>query len=500
MLKRITLDDPELWFPRGYGRPALYDVTLRLLVDGVTVDEHRFRHGIRTIDLDVVPETGPSGRFEFFVNGDPITALGTNWVQLDALHARDGDRMPRALDLLDRSGCNMVRCWGGNLYESDDFYDRCDEIGILVWQDFSLACARYPQDEEFQARIRAEAEAVVLRLRRHASIALWNGSNENDDVYVDGRIDPNSDVLTRHVLPAVVAAHDPGRGYIPGSPFYVGDLYKLGRTAPPEQHLWGERAWFKDPYYSASEARFVSEIGFHGAPAESSIRRFLPDSNGHIAVDDPVWRLHETRNNPRRPTPTSNRTRLMLEQAELVFGVVGTELATVVPASQIAQAEAKKFFVELTRLSPERTGVIWWNLLDCWPQTSDAFVDYYFEEKIAFHHLRRSQQPVCVIVAEADGWTHEVMLVSEGPASGPVEFRVTRVDDGETVLAGSLDLEPGQVRVPLGRIPRARGAQVCYLLEWSVGKARGTNHYLSGFPPYDLDRYLPAIQASESRD
>lgn len=497
---QIEVPDARLWYPRGYGEQPLYEIHAELLVDGVVSDEHRWRHGIRSVEVDWVPRPYPDGRFGISVNGEQVMILGTNWVPLDALHARDGERLARALELLDASHCNTVRCWGGNIYESDEFYDWCDEHGVLVWQDFALACARYPQEKTFQAMLEAEASSVIKRLRHHASLMLWSGSNENDDIYVDAGLEPDEDILTREVLPAAVHLHDPGRPYLLGSPSYPGELAHLGRLAPPEQHLWGDRAWFKDPFYSASTACFVSEIGFHGCPSVSSLSRFLPNLGDQIDPEDPTWRLHETTQSIQSPIKRTNRTQLMVDQANLLFGdKVGTQLDQFVPASQIAQAEAFKFVVENSRLNPRRTGVIWWNLLDCWPQTSDAVVDYYFEPKLAFQYLSRSQQPVCIAIDEADGWWHDVVLLVDGRHNGIVNYAVKSLRSQEIVLSGSADLSASQGNRKLGKVPRPQGAEDCYVIEWSIGSQHFSNHYLAGMPPYDLHTYLteflPTISA-----
>jgi beta-mannosidase len=151
---RFTIPTPQLWWPRGRGPATLYDVTVVVERDGATIDRRTFRHGIRTVSLErssVIGEDG-DGTFRFIVNGEPIFILGTNWVPLSAYHSRDVDRFPTALALVDELGCNMIRCWGGNVYEADPFYEWCDQAGVLVWQDFAMACAIYPQDAAFRTR------------------------------------------------------------------------------------------------------------------------------------------------------------------------------------------------------------------------------------------------------------------------------------------------------------------------------------------------------------
>ena len=213
---------PLLWWPRGRGDANLYDVRVELLNDATVVDSVRFRHGIRTVGLErssVTTEDG-QGEFCFIVNGERVFAMGTNWSALDAYHSRDAARIEPALDLAEDLGCNMIRCWGGNVYENDIFYDLCDSKGILIWQDFAMACAIYPQDTAFQDRLGAEVRQVVRRLRQHPSILLWSGDNECDQKYLRARKrDPNTNLLTRRVIPDVLRDEDGSRPYLPSSPY-----------------------------------------------------------------------------------------------------------------------------------------------------------------------------------------------------------------------------------------------------------------------------------------
>ena len=144
----------------------------------------------QTMRVDSPPD--PASHFVIYVNHEPIMVKGANWVPLDAFHSRDAERVGPALALFDDLGCNMIRCWGGNVYEDHPFFDRCDELGILVWQDFSFACALYPQTEDFLAQVRVEAEAVVDKLRNHPSLAIWCGDNEIDGFYVMVNLDRRS--------------------------------------------------------------------------------------------------------------------------------------------------------------------------------------------------------------------------------------------------------------------------------------------------------------------
>ncbi|MBT6147429.1 MAG: glycoside hydrolase family 2, partial [Gemmatimonadetes bacterium] len=169
----------ELWWPRGYGRPALYDISLEARDDtGGCRAEWIGRHGFRIARLEKTATTNAAGdgKFEFEVNGQRVFVKGTNWVPLDALHSRDTQHLDAALDMLVDLNCNMVRCWGGNVYEGEDFFSRCDKEGIMVWQDFAFGCALYPQTPSFHEKVRREAEAIIPMLRNHPSLVLWAGN------------------------------------------------------------------------------------------------------------------------------------------------------------------------------------------------------------------------------------------------------------------------------------------------------------------------------------
>lgn len=172
------------------------------------------------------------------------------------------------LPMLADIGCNTVRCWGGNVYENEKFYDFCDRNGIMVWQDFAMACAVYPQDDEFAKAIGEEAETIIKALRHHPSIVLWAGDNECDAAHAwnSHPTDPNENILTRKILPEKVRAHSTFTPYLPSSPYIDEEAYKSGKPTS-EDHLWGPRDYFKGDYYKNTVCHFASETGYHGCPS-----------------------------------------------------------------------------------------------------------------------------------------------------------------------------------------------------------------------------------------
>lgn len=482
--------NPRRWWPRDRGDPALYAVTVRLLKDGREVDRTEFRHGIRTVELrrTSLTDDAGAGEFCFLINGERVFMRGTNWVPADAYHSRDASRLPRMLALLDECHCNMVRCWGGNVYEPAAFFDFCDEHGIMVWQDFALACAVYPQDDAFAQVIDAEARQVIRRLRQYASLVCWSGDNECDrayDWYRRGLADRNR--LTREVLPRALADEDPSRPYLPSSPWIDATAAPANRRYLPEAHLWGPRDWFRSAYYAGAPAHFASEIGYHGCPAPGSVRRFLsPEKLWPPGNEE--WLLHAT-----SPVPGLDlwdyRIELMRKQIREMFGASPDNLEEFSALSQCVQAEAKKFFIELFRGAKwRRTGILWWNLIDGWPQFSDAVVDYYFDRKLAFHFIKRAQQPVLVMAREPQGWTQELVACNDTRESVPVRFTVRDAATGGILAEGSRTAAPDAVTV-LEVLPFTRGHARFLIFDWEGPHGLGRNHYLSGDPPFDAAAY-----------
>jgi len=489
---RFSVESPRLWWPRGRGEAALYEVTVDVVRGGATVDRRTFRHGIRTVRLErsSVVDADGHGTFRFVINDEPVFILGTNWVPLDAYHSRDRERLPAALDLVEEVGCNMIRCWGGNVYEDDLFFDRCDAAGVLVWQDFAMACAIYPQDEAFQGVIRDEVRSVVRRLRQHPSVVVWAGDNECDEQYVwkARRRDPNDNVLTRRVIPEVLRDEDPSRPYLPSSPYVDPLAFASGERSLPEDHLWGPRDDYRGAFYRDAVAAFASEIGYLGSPSVESLQQFLTPGALWPPTDNPQWLLHATSPFPGVDTH-DYRVPLMTKQIESLFGRAPSTLEDFVEASQATQAEALKSFIERFRVRKWRTtGIIWWNLLDGWPQFSDAVVDYYFRKKRAFDVVRRAQSPILLVVHETADGQHELLVCNDTRDNNRIQYEVRNVESGVLVGAGT-SVAPADSVQRVGAIASPSG-QAMLALSWVSGLGPGRSHHLAGEPPFDLGEYL----------
>ena len=548
VLEGFAIPEPYLWYPKNYGEQNLYDVTVTLLKGNAVCDSVKFRTGIRIAEIERTSLAGDGGEFVIKVNDKKIFCMGSNLVPTDAFPSRMREYTKRQCDMLEDLGCNIVRCWGGNVYPDDELYDFCDEHGILVWQDFAMACGRFPEDERMRGLIEREVTHIVKKFRNHPSLAVWAGDNECDcrqpAQYINGRrvnaVDPNTNMLTRGVIPYVLRNEDHTRPYLPSSPYvdsYAFEHDLSGREQQSEQHLWGPRDFFKGDFYVNSTAHFASETGYHGCPSPDSIKRFISPGaidrmgNGERS-DDPEWMLHSSTFRTDRYAPYNYRTSLMIRQAERLFlnaecgmrnaefagnesssvqkdktrqsagpngsgyvdenntafRIPNSELENFVLRSQISQAEAKKFFIEHFRCGKwRRTGIIWWNLIDGWPQVSDAVVDWYGVKKLAYSYIKRSQAPFLMMFDEpVDG---KIMLKAANDLQKTitVSYSVTNLTDGRQQISGTCMAEPNTV-IPVTEITEEKNA--FYLIEWSGG-AEGVNHYAADiYHGLDFDLYV----------
>lgn len=496
----FDLWDPLVWWPRDMGDQPLYRVKVVLSYKGEPVDSKEFDFGVRTVKLvktDTTDDNG-SGEFCFYVNGARFYARGTNWVPLDAFHSRDRERLGKALDLLYESNCNCVRCWGGNVYESEEFFDYCDRHGIMVWQDFAMGCEKYPLDPSFAVRLAKEVESVVRRLRIHPSLALWAGDNECDLAFAYWcralPDDPGRNTVTRKTIPDVVKRLDPWRDYLPSSPYISEAAYRSGAKLP-EDHLWGPRDYFKGDFYRNAAAHFASEIGYHGCPAPDSIKKFISPGKLWSPVDNDEWQVHAACMETEKDVPYTYRIPMMSNQIKLFFGDQPDSLERFSLESRYCQAEAFKYFIEHFRSEKwRRTGLIWWNLLDCWPQFSDAVVDYYFEKKEAFDFIKRSQEPVALMVREEKDKSLTLVGVNEFPSDRQVSFTVTDLADNSLAAKGIITLGSASA-FPIGKLACDEKAHF-FLIEYESDGKKLKNHYLAGQPPFDFDTYYKWIRAA----
>lgn len=502
----FTVEAPMLWNPVNYGEPNLYEVTVYAVLNGETVDSYTFKTGIRTVELvrtSIIDEEG-KGDFHFKINGKKVFVLGSNWVPVDAFHSRDKERLPDILPMISDIGCNALRCWGGNVYEDDIFYEYCDAHGIMIWQDFSMACGYYPQSESFYDKMYKETLSVVSRLRNHPSIIMWAGDNECDDSIKGMKIDPNTNIITRNAIPSAISQKDYYKGfetrpYLPSSPYCDIVAYETKRPMS-EEHLWGPRDYFKGNFYKTSVCCFASETGYHGCPAPDSLRKFIAPENlwpwreeGKDYANK-AWLAHAT---CAKAVPTHGfayRIPLMTNQVKTLFGSEPEDLNTYALESQISQAEAKKYFIERFRVTKwRRTGIIWWNLIDGWPQISDAIVDWYGTKKLAYSYIKRSQKPVCCIFDEPVDEKISLYAVNDLSEDKDLKVKVTDLTTHEVLFETYVSAKANESTL-IKTVDCPADKHFLYI-EWT-GDESGTNHFVTDCINLNYNDYIKA--ASEA--
>ncbi|GAA1550694.1 glycoside hydrolase family 2 protein [Kribbella hippodromi] len=374
-----TIDAVDLWWPRGHGEQPLYDVTVTL-----NADEWHGRVGFRTMSVDTAPDDDGTP-FVLSVNGKPIYIRGANWIPDDAFVTRLTTQTYRTSiqDAVD-AGMNLLRVWGGGIYESEAFYDACDELGILVWQDFLFACAAYSEDEPLRTEVEAEAREAVTRLSKHASLAVWNGNNENLWGYVEwswrvplaGR--PWGAGYYLDLLPKLVAELDPRTPYAAGSPYSFDRFIHPNDERHGTMHIWD--VWNQVDYttYRKYKPRFASEFGFQGPPAWSTLTSVV-----HDVPLDPYGEqmlVHQK----------ASDGNLKLERGLGAHLPKWKNIDDWHWATQLNQARAVAYGIEHFRsLFPLNTGAVVWQLNDNWPVVSWAAVDGHGIRKPLWYALKR---------------------------------------------------------------------------------------------------------------
>jgi len=512
LLDAHEIRNVDLWWPRGWGESALYEATVALVSeDGRELAADRRRIGFRRIELEYADNYGPEkpGQFLFRVNGRPCYIRGTNWVPLDAIHSRDMQHLASTLALVKDLNCNMIRVWGGGVYEPEAFFDWCDAHGVMVWQDFMTGCIPYPQNDRFAALMREEVLDVVLRFRNRPSLALWSGNNEIDWSFSwcigdkSKRRNPNDDRNSRRTIPEVLFEFDTTRDYLPSSPYWSPAVAR-GEARPSEEHLWGARGYYKVDEYTNAPCHFASEMGYHGCPNVASLKRMMtpgavfPWENPETADWRDLgwnreWQLKAT--NP-YDTPGHyahpDRNALMTKQCALLFGTCPRTLEDFVDASQIVQSEALKTFIELfrSRKFTRMNGLIWWNVRDGWPIISDAVVDYYGGKKRAYETIRLCQADQLVCVTD-DGRVHAINDTL-APVTGRV--RVTDRESGRVLLEKTYDV-PANAAMVVGTV--AWRGQGLLDIVFAQGGTTAKNWFLYGEKPFDLAKVRNWLKREE---
>ncbi len=503
----VEIRQPKLWYPAGYGDQPLYDFNAKLSAGATLADQRKTRTGLRSIVLRrQLDKWGRS--FEFDVNGIPVFGKGADVIPFDSFPNRVTTAdYRRILQSARDANMNMIRHWGGGYYETDEFYQICDELGIMVWQDFMFGNDWQPGTYAFKQNIEAEADDQVRRLRNHPSIIIWSGNNETEEALnwsprdklpLEVKYQMWQDYLTEFsgILNRVVARLEPDIPYWPSSPSSdyeeLSDSYQSG-----DAHIWD--VWHgRVPFstYETHHPRFVTEYGFQSFPEMRTIEAFTePEDRKNIFT--PVMLAHQK----------NNEGNAIIHDYLLKDYPEPKDFASFLYVSQVLQAEGIKIGAEhFRRNRPETMGSIFWQLNDCWPVASWSSIDYYGRWKALQYYARRFYAPVLVSPHLEDG-SVRTYVVSDKITAQPASLRVRLMDfDGKVLLEDNRDVsvDPLASKVyldwPLAKLTQAGAAdtsRVFVVAELSSGNTQ-TSRNLTYLAPTKEIRLKPATLAVET--
>jgi beta-mannosidase len=393
----FKIDHPKLWWTNGLGEAHLYTIKGKLAI-GNRQTEKSERIGIRTLEL-VRDKDIKGASFYFKLNGVPVFMKGANYIPNDIFPARVTDKMYKTvIHTAKISNFNIMRVWGGGIYENDRFYDLCDENGLLIWQDFMFACALFPGDQAFLDNVKQEATDNIKRLRNHPCIALWCGNNEILSFWFGGykakEEAKNKEVADKiwksytdvfhHIIPEAVASCDPGRNYWDSSP--SSGMGSPSTLVNGDEHYWGVW-WGKDPFkmYATHIARFMSEYGFQSFPEMKTVKQYAIPEDYDIFSE--VMKSHQR-------SSIGNGT---IEYYMLQDYKKPKNFESFLYVNHVLQAEGIKFALEgHRRASPYCMGSMYWQINDCWPVASWSSTDYYQRWKALQYFAKKGFEPVLV--------------------------------------------------------------------------------------------------------
>src|SRR5215203_3140669 len=513
----LTLEKPRLWWTHDLGEPDLYALSVELVQEegGTILDRHESRVGIRTLELDQSPDPDEPGTryFRFVLNGAPIFARGADWIPADSfVGAIPDERYENLLRAARDANMNMLRVWGGGIYEHDVFYDLCDSMGLLVWQDFMFACAVYPEEPgSFVSEVEAEAGYQVRRLRSHPCLALWCGNNENqwihDRTFWDREDTTVPGALYYHeLLPRVVAELDGETPYWPGSPF-GGDDHNDRRQGNVHnwevwhgnfpRHFGEESRQYPTPEnvsylrYAEDIGRFISEFGMHAAPVRETLRRAMPE--------DQMYHHSPSMDHHNKDDPKNKGDDLMLTVTGLP-----TDLDEYVDFSMISQAEGLKFALEhFRRRKPHCSGILFWQLNDCWPGLCWSVLDYHGFGKAGYYYARRAYSPILASFKALPDSSVELWLTNDTLSEIEDDLKVRLgTFDGEKIWEENLKAHtPANSSLPIARWgpDRASGAPDRYLsVSSDHGRFPSNRHFFAAIKDLRRDPVEPALDVTQT--
>ena len=418
----FEISDPLLWWPNGMGKANLYDLQVEVFgKDGEVVDVWQKKVGIRTLELKLEEEGKPV--FQFKINGKAVYIKGADWIPADSFLPRVTEQVyQKLLTMAKFAHMNMIRVWGGGIYENDSFYEICDALGLMVWQDFMFACSEYPEYPEFIENVRKEISENVLRLQHHPCLAIWCGNNENEWIWQRGGHHPLEAMsgysIYHHLIPSMLQELDPDRPYWPSSPF--GDGPDPNDTSTGNRHQWEIWSFWTDyTQVKHDKSLFVTEFGFQAPANRSTLESVIPPESRH-----PQSELFEYHNK-------------QIEGNERLFRYlaghlpVSADWADFIYLTQLNQGFALKTCIEYWRGRwPETSGSIIWQLNDCWPVSSWSLIDSRLTPKLSYFFVKQAFSPAWISFGQSKEKVG-IYLDTEIKFTGMLQISVFQLSNGK---------------------------------------------------------------------
>ncbi len=381
------INDPKLWAPNGIGQQKLYALEAKLVKADETLSTKNIKAGIRTIELQL--QDGDKETFRFIVNGKPVFLKGANWIPAHSfLTVPAGDDYRYLLTKAAECNMNIMRVWGGGIYENDIFYEICDELGLLVWQDFMFACAAYPEHKEFIDNVTEEAIYNIKRIREHPSLAVWCGNNENEWIwYMEQKTSynnmPGHNIYAR-TIPDLLKKLDPLTPYRISTPFGNGpDPNSMLSGNRHQWNIWSNFADYTEVVKDSS--LFVTEFGFQGPANRETLNHYIPKGQRSIQSKDFEFHNKQIEGNERIIRFLAGHLPLRTGWEEFIY------------LAQLNQGLALKECLEHWRLKfPHTNGAVIWQLNDCWPVSSWSLIDSLNFPKLAYYFVQNAFAPTGV--------------------------------------------------------------------------------------------------------
>jgi len=391
----LSVADPRLWWPNGWGEPFLYDFYFSVLSGGKVIDEKHFKYGIRTTELRLSDDKGENS-FRILVNGKPVFCRGADWIPADSFIPRITHEKYRTLLEMSRdSGMNMLRVWGGGIYEDPYFYQLCDEMGIMVWQDFMFACGAYPEIKDFLQQVEEEAESVIKELRNHPSIVIWCGNNENEWIYYREQNDSPENMsgfkIFHNMLPEICEKLDPTRPYWPSTPWGGDDPNSEDMGNRHSWDIWSR--WVDFTEVINDHGKFISEFGFQAPASVETMDSCLKSEDRN--PEGEIFSKHQ-----KQEEGNERLFRFLAAHQK-----VTTEYVPFIYACQVNQAEALKTCIEHWRSRKFNTaGALIWQLNDCWPGLSWSMIDSSLKPKASYFYSKEFFKPILLRFEETENY------------------------------------------------------------------------------------------------